>query len=422
MIEPASPMKHERNLCPYSTTFSVEAVWSPLLPVEVSSHTEPSTETPTTTSLLHRWMEKKQQEGRTEWGIKDHLVGVSHDFNFHYPRNELTFESFCDLNSVYNLKMVLNTSTEGHCNNTDSQLHVASVVSSAKFWICSIDIDIDWYHKFEFFIKNCLNLTWTRGGAPIIGVLHCKSQNMTLLSPPGNAYSRVLERRLRPIVQPQIQEEQCGFCHGRGTVDKLFTLTRLLGGHGSLLIHSTRVLWTWRRFRPISPMEPCRGYCGSMGSRSSFNRSESCISILFRKSNTLTHFQWLLGSTRAVSCHRFCLWFSWTGSQGTAGGRRVSGLGTSLQTMGFCWLHHNMTSNTHWGSLLSSVRRSGCLRPWMQWKQWIAPSGSGVREFKYLRVLFTNEGKMEREIDAASAVSRCCTGPSWWGSWARRLG
>ncbi|KAI3376638.1 hypothetical protein L3Q82_017071 [Scortum barcoo] len=42
-----------------------------------------------------------------------------------------------------------------------------------------------------------------------------------------------------------------------------------------------------------------------------------------------------------------------------------------------------------------------------------------VEEFKYLGVLFTSEGKIEREIDrrigAASAVMRCgrCTGPSW---------
>lgn len=40
-----------------------------------------------------------------------------------------------------------------------------------------------------------------------------------------------------------------------------------------------------------------------------------------------------------------------------------------------------------------------------------------VEEFKYLGVLFTSEGRMEREIDrrigAASAVMRRCTGPSW---------
>ena len=36
-------------------------------------------------------------------------------------------------------------------------------------------------------------------------------QGITLLSLPGKVYSGVLERRIRPIVEPQIQEEQCVF-------------------------------------------------------------------------------------------------------------------------------------------------------------------------------------------------------------------
>ncbi|KAI3370772.1 hypothetical protein L3Q82_007308 [Scortum barcoo] len=41
-----------------------------------------------------------------------------------------------------------------------------------------------------------------------------------------------------------------------------------------------------------------------------------------------------------------------------------------------------------------------------------------VEEFKYLGVLFTSEGKMEREIDrriGAASAELCgrCTGPSW---------
>ncbi len=53
---------------------------------------------------------------------------------------------------------------------------------------------------------------------------------ITLLSLPGKVYARVLERRVWPIVEPQIQEEQCGFRPGHGTVDQLFTLTRVLEG------------------------------------------------------------------------------------------------------------------------------------------------------------------------------------------------
>ena len=51
---------------------------------------------------------------------------------------------------------------------------------------------------------------------------------ITLLSLPGKVYSKVLERRVRQIVEPQIEEEQCRFNPGRGTTDQLFTLTRIL--------------------------------------------------------------------------------------------------------------------------------------------------------------------------------------------------
>ena len=46
-------------------------------------------------------------------------------------------------------------------------------------------------------------------------------RGITLLSHPGKVYSGVLERRVRRIVEPRIQEEQCGFRPGRGTVDQL---------------------------------------------------------------------------------------------------------------------------------------------------------------------------------------------------------
>ena len=55
-------------------------------------------------------------------------------------------------------------------------------------------------------------------------------RGITLLSLPGKVYSRVLEKRVRSIVEPQIEEEQCGFRPGRGTVDQLFTLARVLEG------------------------------------------------------------------------------------------------------------------------------------------------------------------------------------------------
>ncbi|KAI3352838.1 hypothetical protein L3Q82_019412, partial [Scortum barcoo] len=49
-------------------------------------------------------------------------------------------------------------------------------------------------------------------------------EKFTVRPPQGKVYARVLERRIRPIVDPWIQEEQCGFRPGRGTVDQLYTL------------------------------------------------------------------------------------------------------------------------------------------------------------------------------------------------------
>ena len=55
-------------------------------------------------------------------------------------------------------------------------------------------------------------------------------RGITLLSLPGKVYSGVLERRIRRIVESRIQEVQCGFRPGRGTVDQLYTLDRILEG------------------------------------------------------------------------------------------------------------------------------------------------------------------------------------------------
>ncbi|TWW71179.1 hypothetical protein D4764_17G0006620 [Takifugu flavidus] len=55
-------------------------------------------------------------------------------------------------------------------------------------------------------------------------------RGITLLSFPGKVYSGVLERRLRQIVEPRIQEEQCGFRPRCGTVDQLYTLGRVFEG------------------------------------------------------------------------------------------------------------------------------------------------------------------------------------------------
>ena len=70
-------------------------------------------------------------------------------------------------------------------------------------------------------------------------------QGITFLSLPGKVYSRVLERRVQLLDEPRIQEEQCDFRPGSGTMDQLYTLA---GGDEILPNQSTCVLWIWRRF------------------------------------------------------------------------------------------------------------------------------------------------------------------------------
>ncbi len=82
-------------------------------------------------------------------------------------------------------------------------------------------------------LTRLCNIAWRSGTVPLgwqIGVVVplfkkgdrrvCSNyRGITLLSLPGKVYARVLERRIRPIVEPRIQEEQCGFGPGRGTLD-----------------------------------------------------------------------------------------------------------------------------------------------------------------------------------------------------------
>ena len=49
-------------------------------------------------------------------------------------------------------------------------------------------------------------------------------RGITLLSLPGKVYAKVLESRLRAIVESKILDEQCGFRPGRSTTDQVFTL------------------------------------------------------------------------------------------------------------------------------------------------------------------------------------------------------
>ncbi|TWW56221.1 hypothetical protein D4764_08G0002080 [Takifugu flavidus] len=88
------------------------------------------------------------------------------------------------------------------------------------------------------------NIAWTSGSVPLDwqtrvvvplfkkgGWRVCSNyRGIIFLSLPGKVYSGVLERRVPRIVEPRIQEEQCGFHPGCGTVDQLYTLSRVFEG------------------------------------------------------------------------------------------------------------------------------------------------------------------------------------------------
>ncbi|KAK3519394.1 hypothetical protein QTP70_027533 [Hemibagrus guttatus] len=222
-------------------------------------------------------------------------------------------------------------------------------------------------------------------------------RGITLLSLPGKVYSRVLERRVRPLVEPRIQEEQCGFRPSRGTLDQLYTLHRVLEGSWEFAqpVHMCfvdlekafdrvprgilwEVLWEYGGC-PLSPVlfiifmdRISRRSQGLEGVRFGDHRISSLIfadDVVLLVSSGLD-LQHALGRF-AAECE--------------AAGMRVS------------------TSKSE-AMVLAREKKVACT---LQVGGEVLPQ---VEEFKYLGVLFTSEGRMDREIDrrigAAAAVMR----------------
>ena len=49
-----------------------------------------------------------------------------------------------------------------------------------------------------------------------------------MCSLPGKAYAKVFERRCRPVVEPHIFDDQCGFRAVRGITDQILTLQKII--------------------------------------------------------------------------------------------------------------------------------------------------------------------------------------------------
>ena len=90
-------------------------------------------------------------------------------------------------------------------------------------------------------LTRVCQLAWKLGAAPkewqtgtIIPIFKkgdrkdCNNyRGISLLSLPGKVYAKCLERRCREIVEPLLEESQCGFRPGRSTTDQIFTLRQI---------------------------------------------------------------------------------------------------------------------------------------------------------------------------------------------------
>ncbi|XP_075957732.1 E3 ubiquitin-protein ligase CBL-B-B isoform X1 [Anarhichas minor] len=246
---------------------------------------------------------------------------------------------------------------------------------------------------------------------------------------------RVLERRrLRPLVEPQIQEEQCGFRPGRGTVDQLFTLARLLEGFWEFaqpvymcFVDLEKAFdrvprgFLWGVLREYGVPDPLQ-----WAIRSLYDCSRSCVRILCNKSDTF-----LVGVGLRQGCPLspvLFVTFMDRISRRSLGAENVRFGGLGIASVLFVDDVVLLASSDHdlqhsLGRFAAECEAAGmrvstskskamvlCRKPVDCSLQVGTECLPQAKEFKYLGVLFTSEGKMEREIDrrigAAAAVKQ----------------
>ena len=156
-------------------------------------------------------------------------------------------EYFCDL-----LNPVEVHTTEAHDETINEELHLteAEVNSAIKSLKAGKAPGVDDIRPEMLKAMNCFGIRWlTRvckvawktGKVPkqwqtsVLIPIHKKGdkkkctnyRGISLLSLPGKVYAKCLERRCREIVEPQLEDAQCGFRPGRCTTDQIFSLQQV---------------------------------------------------------------------------------------------------------------------------------------------------------------------------------------------------
>uniref|UniRef100_A0A8C6P1M8 Reverse transcriptase domain-containing protein n=1 Tax=Nothobranchius furzeri TaxID=105023 RepID=A0A8C6P1M8_NOTFU len=292
-------------------------------------------------------------------------------------------------------------------------------------------------------LTRLCNSAWTLGAVPLdwqTGVVVplfkkggsrvCSNYSeITLLNLPGKVYSGVLERRVHRIVEPQIQEEQCGFHPGRGTLDQLYALRGILEGEWEFAQPVYMCFVDLEKAFDRFPRRALWGVLQEYGVpghliwvvRSLYDRCQSLVRIAGSKSGSLP-VRVGLRQGYPLSPILFITFMDRISrrSQGVEGihfgGLRIRSLlfadDVVLLTSSERDLQRSlerfaagMTISSSKSETMVLIRkRVECL---LRVRDEVLPQ---VEEFKYLGVLFTSEGKLEREIDrrigAASAVMR----------------
>ncbi|KAK3538143.1 hypothetical protein QTP70_032395 [Hemibagrus guttatus] len=259
-------------------------------------------------------------------------------------------------------------------------------------------------------LTRLCNIAWRSGTVPLdwaTGVVVplfkkgdqrvCSNyRGITLLSLPGKVYSRVLERRVRPLVEPRILEEQCGFRPSRGKLDQLYTLHRVLEGSWEFAqpVHMCfvdlekafncvprgilwEVLWEYGGC-PLSPV--------------------LFIVLMDRISRRSQGLERVRFGDHRISLLIFADDVVLLASSGLDLQHALSRFAAECETAGM------RVSTSKSEAMVLNRKKVACT---------LQVGGallSQVEEFKYLGVLFTSEGRMDHEIDrrigAAAAVMR----------------